>query len=67
MVLGLQVEDRGRPGTSTITLVRLPVEMWNLGPRFVYRYRGADPLIGVVVDPTSALPDVNRANNRWSR
>jgi hypothetical protein len=67
MVLGLQVEDRGRPGTSTITLVRLPVEMWNLGPRFVYRYRGAGALLGVVVDPNSALPDVNRANNRWSR
>jgi hypothetical protein len=67
VVLGLQVEDSGRPGTSTITLVRLPVDMWNLGPGFVYRYRGADPLIGVVVDPNSALPDVNRANNRWSR
>jgi hypothetical protein len=67
VVLGLQVDDPGRPGTSTITLVRLPVEMWNLGSRFVYRYRGSGPLIGVVVDPSSALPDINRANNRWSR
>ena len=66
-VLGLRVQEAGNPETSTITLVRLPVDMWNLGSRFVYRYRGTGALVGVVLDPNGALPDVNRANNSWSR
>jgi hypothetical protein len=44
--------------------VRLPVEMWNLGPRFAYRVRGGKRVTAVVVDPRGALPDTDRANNR---
>jgi hypothetical protein len=44
--------------------VRLPVEMWNLGPSFVYRVRGDRRVTGVLVDPRRVLPDVDRANNR---
>jgi hypothetical protein len=44
--------------------VRLPVEMWNLGPSFAYRLRGAKKVKGVVVDPRNVLPDVDRRNNR---
>jgi hypothetical protein len=47
--------------------VRLPVEMWNLGPRFSYRVRGSRVLRSVVIDPRRALPDERRANNRWPR
>ena len=47
--------------------VRLPVEMWNLGPHFAYRIRGGQPVKRVVVDPRHALPDVDRGNNEQSR
>jgi hypothetical protein len=47
--------------------VKLPIEMWNLGDRFVYRVPGTKGVRAVEVDPRHALPDVSRANNRWSR
>ena len=48
-------------------LVRLPVEMWNLGPQFTYRVRGRPAVRSAALDPRHALPDVNRANNRFPR
>lgn len=53
-------------GGSTET-VRLPVEMWNLGPRFTYRVRGKPAVRSAELDPRHALPDVDRANNRYPR
>jgi hypothetical protein len=47
--------------------IRLPVEMWNLGPRFAYRVRDGKSVRRVVVDPRRALPDVDRRNNERSR
>jgi len=47
--------------------VKLPIEMWNLGPRFTYTVLGTRAVTAVVVDPRQALPDVDRANNRWPR
>jgi hypothetical protein len=45
------------------TTVKLPVEMWNLGPKFVYRVPEKKRVREAVVDPTHALPDVDRSNN----
>jgi hypothetical protein len=47
--------------------VRLPIEMWNLGDHFVYRIPGNAQVQSVEVDPKSAMPDVDRTNNRWPR
>jgi Peptidase family M1 domain len=52
---------------STAERVRLPVEMWNLGPRFAFRVRSGKPVKRVVVDPRKALPDIDRSNNTWTR
>jgi hypothetical protein len=52
---------------GTHTTVKLPVEMWNLGSRFVYRTPQGKIVTRVEVDPRGALPDVNTANNTWSR
>ncbi len=52
---------------GTTELVRLPVEMWNLGPRYTYRIRGRPAVTGVELDPRHVLPDVDRANNRYPR
>ena len=52
-------------GSTTSTA--LPVQMWNLGSRFMYRVPGSHRVTRAVVDPAQALPDVDRANNRWPR
>jgi hypothetical protein len=65
LVLALHLEQND--GTSITRYVELPVEMWNQGPRFVYRYRGPERVLKVTVDPNAEAPDVNRANNSWSR
>ena len=62
------------PATLAITFtdgstqeVKLPIEMWNLSDRFTYRVPGAKMVQRVVVDPRSALPDIDRGNNTWPR
>ncbi|HEX2780891.1 MAG TPA: M1 family metallopeptidase [Gemmatimonadaceae bacterium] len=52
---------------GTTSTVRLPVQMWNLGPRFMYRVPGTKRVTRAVVDPRRALPDVDRSNDRWPR
>jgi hypothetical protein len=47
--------------------VRLPVEMWNLGPHFAYRVVSPRGVRAVEVDPRHVLPDLQRSNNRWEK
>ena len=47
--------------------IRLPVEMWNLGPRFAYRVRDSRAVKRVVIDPRRVLPDIDRSNNERTR
>ena len=65
MTLPVELELTFDDGTSE--RVRLPVEMWNLGPRFGYRVRSERRVVRVEVDPRQALPDVDRRNNRRER
>jgi hypothetical protein len=65
MVLPLTLDLRFADGTSERR--ELPVEMWNLGDRFTARFATPKAVVGVVVDPTTSLPDVNRGNNSWGR
>ena len=46
---------------------RLPVEMWNYGPRHVTKVvTRSRRVTRVEVDPRQAYPDTDRANNRWA-
>ena len=65
MVLPVTLQLRYADGTSDTRI--LPVEMWYLGDRFTARFATPKPVVGVVVDPTASLPDVNRGNNKWSK
>ncbi|HET8650279.1 MAG TPA: M1 family metallopeptidase [Gemmatimonadales bacterium] len=65
MVLPLEMDVTYADGS--VDRVRLPVEMWNLGPQFTYRVRNGKAVRRVVVDPRRALPDDARANNVWPR
>ena len=58
-VLSLVFADR-----SEVT-VKLPVEMWNLGPTFNYRPPQTKRVIRAEVDQRHTLPDIDRVNNVW--
>ena len=46
--------------------VKLPVEMWNLGAKYVYRVAGKKRVTSAEVDPEHLLPDVDRGNDGLS-
>lgn len=52
---------------GAVQSVRLPVEMWKLGPDFVYRVPGDRIVTAVEIDPRGVYPDDERANNMWMR
>ena len=54
-------------GKVQLRTVALPVDMWNLGSRFVYRLRGGGTVRKVQLDPDEALPDIDRRNNTWQQ
>jgi aminopeptidase N len=61
MTLPLEMELTYQDGSTE--RIKLPVEMWNLGPRFAYQVKSGKPVTRVVVDPRRVLPDVDRTNN----
>jgi peptidase M1-like protein len=65
MTLPLEMDVTYADGSTE--RIRLPVEMWNLGPHFGYRLREGKTPRRVVVDPRRVLPDVDRSNNVRSR
>ncbi|HEU5260931.1 MAG TPA: M1 family metallopeptidase [Gemmatimonadales bacterium] len=65
MVLPVTLELRYADGSTETR--NLPIEMWNLGSRFTARAGTAKRVVAVVVDPGNGYPDVNRANNHWTR
>jgi hypothetical protein len=65
MVMPVTAELRHADGSKE--RVSLPIETWNLGPRFTLRVASKSAVVGVVLDPDSVYPDRVRANNSWSR
>jgi len=65
MVMPAEISLTFADGSKTI--VKLPVEMWNLGSQFVYRVPEKKRVTRAEVDPRHALPDIDRANNVWPR
>jgi aminopeptidase N len=47
--------------------VRLPVEIWFQGNRYVYVRPTSSDLVKVEIDPDFGFPDVRRDNNVWTR
>jgi peptidase M1-like protein len=47
--------------------VRLPVEVWYQGNRYVYIRPAPAELVKVEIDPDLDLPDVRRDNNVWAK
>ncbi|MDB5243925.1 MAG: peptidase, partial [Spirosoma sp.] len=53
-------EGNGKKGRVT-----LPVEVWQRGGTWTFRYNSTSALKMVVLDPDEKLPDVNTKNNTW--
>lgn len=45
--------------------IRLPVDIWQRGGSWTFKYNSTDSITSVVLDPKFELPDVNRSNNTW--
>ena len=47
--------------------LRLPVEIWYMGNRYIWVRSFPKPVAAVELDPDMWIPDINRANNVWPR
>jgi hypothetical protein len=65
MVMPAELRLTWTDGTSET--VRLPVQMWYTGDRFLYRLPRGQTLAEAELDPRRRLPDMARENNRWKR
>jgi len=65
--LPLPVDLRITFADRSTTRVRLPVEVWMQGNRYVYVQQYPDDVTKVEVDPDNRIPDVRRENNVWPK
>jgi hypothetical protein len=48
-------------------VVKLPVEIWQRGGTWTFKYASKSKIDKVILDPEKVLPDVNRKNNEWNK
>jgi len=54
-------QHNGQNGT-----VQLPVEIWQRGGSWTFKYASLTKIDKIILDPENVLPDVNRKNNEWN-
>ncbi len=55
------IESNGHNGK-----VKLPVEIWERGGEFTFKYNSTSLLDMIIIDPNQQLPDVDESNNMWT-
>ncbi len=65
--LPMPMDVRVQYDDGTADLIRMPAEMWYMGPRYVWVRRFPRRVTVVEIDPDGWLPDVNRGNNTFPR
>ncbi|RYU96440.1 M1 family metallopeptidase [Emticicia agri] len=63
MPMPVVVEIKESNGTTK--RVDLPVEVWQRGSSWSFKYPSTSAIESVTVDPDGKLPDVNAKNNQW--
>ncbi len=63
MALPVLVEVKEENGRDSI--FKLPVEIWQRGGKYSFRYPSTSKIQSVILDPDHVLPDVNTDNNVW--
>ncbi len=54
-----------KEANGTTKRVNLPVEIWQRGNSWSFKYPSTSAIESVVLDPDGKLPDVNSKNNQW--
>ena len=65
--LPMPVDLRLGYANGAVDDVRLPVEIWFQGNRFVYERKVPAEVVKVEIDPGQNFPDVRRGNNSWAK
>jgi hypothetical protein len=63
MALPVTLRITNQDGQSNV--VRLPVDIWQRGDEWTFKYNSTSGLRMVVLDPDNRLPDTDRSNNKW--
>ena len=48
-------------------VVKLPVEIWQRGGTWIFRYDSRNKIDKIILDPEKVLSDMNRKNNEWNK
>jgi len=64
MAMPVTVEVKEKNGNSG--KVNLPVEIWQRGSTWSFKYNSTSMIDSVIVDPDEQLPDINPENNIWT-
>ena len=64
-VMPVELELSFEDGTTE--LVKLPVEIWYSGNRYVYENRSGKPILSARVNPDGTFPDAIPTNDAWRR
>lgn len=62
MAMPVDIQVNQADGTSEI--IHLPVEIWQNGAVWTFKYSSDDKILSVEIDPKHQLPDINPANNK---
>ncbi len=46
--------------------IKLPVEIWQRGGTWTFKYNSKTKIDKVILDPENVLPDIDRKNNEWN-
>jgi len=46
-------------------MIHLPVEIWQRGGTWIFKYASSTRIDKVILDPENMLPDMDRKNNEW--
>ncbi|MEO6812612.1 MAG: M1 family metallopeptidase [Ginsengibacter sp.] len=50
---------------GNVNEMKLPVEIWQRGGEWTFKYNSTSRIASVIIDPEFQLPDINRGNNIW--
>ncbi|MEO6220512.1 MAG: M1 family peptidase, partial [Ginsengibacter sp.] len=51
---------------GTTETIELPVDIWQRGGTWVFKYASTGKIDKIMLDPENLLPDVDRKNNEWN-
>ena len=63
MIMPVPIKIIEENGNSKV--VQLPVDIWQRGGSWTFKYASTSKINKVIIDPENVLPDMDRKNNNW--